>query len=137
MTEGTFRRVSVTRELLDAILAHARADAPRECCGLLLGTRTRLDVAVPARNMLASPTRFRIDPRDHFAALRSARSRGIDVVGAYHSHPASPAVPSPRDLAEAADPALLHLIASVRDHEVRAYSLQERNFRPVELVVFS
>ncbi len=123
--------------VVEQILAHARADAPRECCGLVIGTTDRLEAALPARNLSGSPARFRIDPHDHFAALRTARGRGLSVVAAYHSHPASPAVPSRRDLAEAEDPSLLHLIASVCDHEVRAYRLEAGNFEPIELVPFS
>src|SRR3989442_6447217 len=39
-------------------------------------------------------TRYLIDPADHFAAMRTARSNGRRVIGAYHSHPASAPTPS-------------------------------------------
>jgi proteasome lid subunit RPN8/RPN11 len=130
-------RAKIRHPLLEQLLAHARGEAPLECCGLLLGGPGQIEAAFPARNLLASPTRFRVDPRDHFAALRAARGLGLVVVGSYHSHPASPAVPSPRDIAEAADDEMLHIIVSLRDDDIRAYRLQGGNFRPVELVVFS
>lgn len=121
---------------MEAILAHARDEAPLECCGLLLGGAKRLVAAVRGRNLLASPTRFQLDPQDHFAALRLARGRGVDIVGTYHSHPASPAVPSPRDLREASYPDFLYLIAGLPDEDIRAYRLRDGNFRRVELVPF-
>ena len=60
-----------------------------------------------------SPTRFLIDPKDHIDARRAARGRGLEVLGFYHSHPHSPAWPSPTDVAEAAYPDAVHLIVSL------------------------
>lgn len=130
-------RVIIRRQVLEQIARHALAELPNECCGLLLGTSTRVEEAVPARNARASRTRFLIDPDDHFAAIRRARSSTQEVVGAYHSHPSSPARPSETDLAEANDPGLIHLIvslASERQPEIRAFRLIEGNFQPLELV---
>jgi proteasome lid subunit RPN8/RPN11 len=129
--------VQIRRQALDRILDHARADAPLECCGLLLGTAARIDLALPGRNVLASPTRFELDPADHFAGIRRARELGVEVVGAYHSHPASAAVPSPRDLAEASYPDFVYLIASPLEADVKAFRLVEGNFQAVALVPFS
>jgi proteasome lid subunit RPN8/RPN11 len=83
------------------LLAHARDDSPNECCGLLVGRRGVVERAVRARNLEAGPTRYLIDPQDHFAAIKAARADGLRVIGAYHSHPAGPAAPSPSDIAEA------------------------------------
>jgi len=129
--------VHIRREVVEQILAHARAEAPLECCGLLLGTRDRLEAALPARNLLASPARFEVDPVDHFGAIRRARDLGVEVVGVYHSHPASAPVPSPRDLAEASYPEFVYVIASLPRADLRAYRLLEGNFLPVALVPFS
>ncbi len=108
---------------MDEILAHARDAAPNECCGLLLGQEERVLASWRARNLEASPTRFLIDPGDHIAALRQGRARGLGVVGFYHSHPRTPAVPSARDVAEASYPDALYVIAGWRGHasEVRAF----------------
>ena len=139
MAPGEVNVARARREVIDEILRQARSAAPLESCGLLLGSRNEagewlLDTAFAARNLLDSPTRFQVDPEDHFRAIRTARERGMAVVGAYHSHPASAAIPSPRDLAEALDADLLYLIAGLPTAEVRAYRLHEGNFRPVELV---
>jgi proteasome lid subunit RPN8/RPN11 len=93
--------------------------------------------AVRARNVADEPaTQFLIDPADHFAALRLARSRGLDVVGFYHSHPASPPEPSPRDVAEFSYPNHLYAIVSLRAEpaEIRLFRFVEGNFRPIPLV---
>ncbi len=127
----------MTRAVRDAVLGHARRALPCECCGLLIGAAvgadTRITRAWPARNLRRSRTRYLIDPADHFAALRAARRDGLGVVGAYHSHPASPPSPSATDDREADDAALVYLIASPVRGEVRAYRLDAGRLRPVEL----
>ena len=135
------RTVEIRASVIDDIVAHARDDAPLECCGLLLGSGTRVEAAHRARNTLLSPTRYAVEPEDHFAALRAARTAGLSVVGAYHSHPRSPAVPSPTDLAEASYPDFIWLIVGVQGEggqpEVRAFRLEPGNFHPLPLVTFS
>jgi [CysO sulfur-carrier protein]-S-L-cysteine hydrolase len=103
----------IRQVVLDAIVAHARAEAPAECCGMLIGRGASIDDAVRAKNMAAAPTRFLIDPKDHIDARRGARDRGLEVVGFYHSHPASPAWPSETDIAEAAYPDAVHMVVSL------------------------
>ena len=130
--------VRMSRQAYDAVLAHARRTLPDECCGLLIGAarslNTRVVRAWPARNLRSSRTRYLIDPADHFKAIRAARRAGLAVVGAYHSHPASPPTPSPTDDREADDPGLLYVIASpARGGAVRAYRLAGGRLRRVEL----
>jgi proteasome lid subunit RPN8/RPN11 len=103
----------IRHEALDVIVDHARAAAPAECCGMLIGRDSSIDEAVRAKNIAADPTRFLIDPKDHIDAMRAARRRGLEVLGFYHSHPRSPAWPSPTDIAEAAYPDSVHLIVSL------------------------
>ena len=128
-------RVVFAREALDAVLRHARQDLPDECCGLLVGTSERIERAVPARNLRRSPTRYLVDPEDHFAVLREVRATGRVVRGAYHSHPRGPDTPSPTDISESHDPSLLHVIVSLRDEQpgVRAYYLADGGYTAVDL----
>jgi proteasome lid subunit RPN8/RPN11 len=129
--------VEIAKSAYDAIVQHARDAAPNECCGLLIGTPHRVDAAIRARNLEDSPTRFLIDPLDHFTAIRTARMRGQAVVGVYHSHPARDARPSPSDLQDASYPEYLFLIVSLAKDptEVRAYRLRNDAFVDVPLTI--
>ena len=100
----------IVQRVLDDVQAHAYAEAPRECCGMLVGDGTSIADHVRATNLAEGTTRFLIDPKDHIRALREARARGLDVVGFYHSHPRSRAYPSPTDVAECGYAGVLHLI---------------------------
>ena len=92
--------IQIPADIFDAMVAHARSEAPAECCGLIAG-RVGVDCTRFAlRNELASPVAYQADPRDLFDAFRAMRDRQLDLVAIYHSHPTSPAVPSRVDLAE-------------------------------------
>lgn len=84
----------MTPELLGRVLEHARAEAPRECCGLLISIKGDLAEYVPCRNIAEGEDEFRIDPSD----WAEAEDRG-HVLGVVHSHPGGPVTPSPADLA--------------------------------------
>jgi proteasome lid subunit RPN8/RPN11 len=115
--------------VMAAMVAHAREEAPRECCGLLIGKGDLVVRSVRAKNADPRATRYLIDPRDHFAAMREARSEGAEVIGAYHSHPASPPVPSPTDIAEAnSGPDFVYVIVSLVAEDVRAYQIADGGF---------
>lgn len=126
--------VRIAAPLVEAMVRAAVAAAPSEACGLLVGRGRDVVRMVPARNTDPSPTRYTIAPEDHFAALRTARREGLEVIGAWHSHPQGPAHPSPTDTAEAA-PDFLYLIVGLSPElAVAAWQLVNGNFVALSLV---
>ena len=128
--------VYVPASLRAALVAEARQARPDECCGLLIGTKNRVQFAAATTNM-ARRGRYRVDPAAHIELRRTLRrfSPPLSIVGAYHSHAHGPAMPSPTDLAEALYPAWTHLIIGLgeraqRRATVRAFRLA--NARAVE-----
>ncbi len=121
-----------------ALLAHASEEAPRECCGLLVGRGPDIDDAVPSANLDPDPARYRLDPAVHIATNRILRGTGREVVGVYHSHPHSAAVPSPADCREAHYPGFVWVIVSLagpRAEAVAAYRLRSDGFELVPIEV--
>lgn len=116
--------VVVVIEFADAAIQTIRHEGekayPRECCGLLLGRtaggRLAVASAFPCRNLKAdvSYDRYEVDPRDFLRADRLARDQGLEVIGAYHSHPDQPAKPSPVDARESLQ-GFLYVIVEVRE----------------------
>jgi proteasome lid subunit RPN8/RPN11 len=123
-------------ELATAIEDQARRAAPNECCGLLIGSGDTVSDVIPTTNMAADPAcRYVIDPAEHFAAIRIARSRGAEVIGAYHSHPLSPPAPSATDRLEAFGSFLFVIIGlAAGAAEIRAWQLEGGNFVQVPFV---
>ncbi len=129
--------LTIKQHVIDALVAHAREESPNECCGLLGGTGGVVDASMRAHNLKASPTEYLVDPADHFAAIRQWRAEGLDVIGAYHSHPRSEAVPSATDVREAYYPEFAYVIVSLQDPQrpdIRAYQIARGNFTPVTVV---
>jgi len=112
--------ISISPEDLSAIREHGERDYPYECCGLLIGRfdadGTKIVVETypisNAREESAKRNRFLIEPEELMRGERYASSKKLDVVGFYHSHPESPAVPSQYDL-EHAWPTYSYIIVSV------------------------
>ena len=92
--------LEIPAEIFDAMIEHARTDAPVECCGLLAGRTGEITRSFRLRNELASPIAYQADARDLFAAFREMRETELELLAIYHSHPTSPARPSRVDLAE-------------------------------------
>jgi proteasome lid subunit RPN8/RPN11 len=100
--------ITVPESLLREIRAHGVKDYPYECCGLLLGhygadgkVVTETYAISNEREESAKRNRFLIEPVELMRGERYARERDLEVVGFYHSHPDSPAVPSQYDLEHA------------------------------------
>lgn len=133
----TRRPVRISPEALRTMLAHARRDRPRECCGLLVGTRARVLAAVPMKNVARGRTRYRVDPAEHVAVRRVLRAiaPGISIVGVYHSHPDGRAEPSATDVTKALYPDWIHVIVGLgrRRAETRAFTIVSGHSRPLAL----
>jgi len=87
-----------------SMVAHARATYPNECCGAMLGAidgdvkTVRESVALQNAFEGAQAARYELRPEDLLAADKAARSRGMDLIGIYHSHPDCGAYFSQTDL---------------------------------------
>jgi proteasome lid subunit RPN8/RPN11 len=128
-------RLIIPRPLFDAMLAHAKAELPAECCGLLAGTIFegvgRVTQHLPLVNALTSPTEYESEPRSMLAAHKATRAAGTDVLAVYHSHPTSDPVPSRRDLERNYGEQLVNLIIGLRTAEpdVRGWWLTAESAR--------
>jgi proteasome lid subunit RPN8/RPN11 len=121
--------------LYQAMVEHALAALPNECCGLLGGIlgpdRVRAVQRFPLVNSAASPkVEYLSEPRSMFAADRALRAAGLDVVAVYHSHPTSRPVPSKKDIAANYSETVINLIISLQggQPEVRAWWLWDGGY---------
>jgi len=124
-------RLSIPRPLYEAMLAHARAELPAECCGLLAGTIDgdigKVSDHFPLVNALKSPTEYESESRSMFAAHKAMRAIGTEVLAVYHSHPTSDPVPSRRDRERNYSDMVMNLIIGLKaaEPDVRGWWLSE------------
>jgi [CysO sulfur-carrier protein]-S-L-cysteine hydrolase len=117
--------VRISRALLDEIIAHARADAPNECCGMV-AARDGVAVAVHrARNTAASPLRYEMDGMEQYQIQTAIEDAGLELGAIYHSHTRSAPEPSQTDINLAFYPEALYVIVGVAGDEpdVRAWRI--------------
>ena len=107
--------LSLPRSLIDEMIAHAKEDAPNECCGIIAGEDGRAAKLFRARNAEASPYRYNVEPRDLFRIFRECEENGWSFLAIYHSHTASEAYPSPTDVRLATWPEAYYVLVSLKD----------------------
>lgn len=107
--------MKINQNIIEEMIAQAQKDAPNETCGYLLGTDDVVTENYWMENIDHSPEHFSFKPKDQFAALKYARSKGLRILANWHSHPASPSRPSQEDLRLANDPTIRYAILSLHE----------------------
>jgi proteasome lid subunit RPN8/RPN11 len=130
-------RLVIPLRVYEEMLAHARAEAPLECCGFLAGL-DRPEQVIPLINRLQSPVAYEADPASLIRAHREMRSQGWHELAIYHSHPTSPAIPSRTDLQRNGyGTGIVHVIISLAEgqNSIRGWRFDPDEFYEVCLIV--
>jgi proteasome lid subunit RPN8/RPN11 len=132
--QTSLRLVRISQADHDALIAHARDDAPNECCGYLWAEDGEVKGVERAENPRKSPYGYELDHKSLFAA-NELDDDGYEV-GIYHSHPKSPAEPSQTDINLATYPHWRYLIVSLKDEPVvRVWRIADGKVEEEELDV--
>ena len=120
--------LTLSRDLRDRIVAHARRDHPDEACGILAGPvgTDRPTRFIPMTNAARSPTFYEFDSTEQFQVWREMDDQDEEPVVIYHSHTATEAYPSRTDIGLAAEPGAHYVLVSTRDEdetEFRSYRI--------------
>jgi proteasome lid subunit RPN8/RPN11 len=118
--------VQIKREILEAIVRQAKEEAPRECCGLLMGEDEIVTHHRPMKNVSESNVRYAMEAQALFQFFKDLRAANQKHLGIYHSHPASEAYPSETDIRESFYPDCAYFIVSLMNPGsplVRAFRL--------------
>lgn len=124
--------ITLLREHLEEMFAHAREMNPSECCGLIGGSLSvSAQTVYRLRNVAADPLMgYEAAPEELFAAQKRMRERGEQLLGIYHSHPrASEPVPSETDVRLAYYPLAIYFIIGLgaTGETLRAFRISERD----------
>jgi [CysO sulfur-carrier protein]-S-L-cysteine hydrolase len=119
--------VRIARELVDEIVAHARREAPNECCGMVAARDGRAVQVYPATNAAASPLRYQVEPHDQYRIETAIDDAGLELGAIYHSHTRSAPYPSQTDINLAFYPDAVYVIVGVAGEEadVRAFRIRD------------
>jgi proteasome lid subunit RPN8/RPN11 len=134
----------IGRDLVDAMVAHARRDHPDEACGVIAGPEgsDQPQRLIEMENAERSPTFYRFDSGEQLRVWRAMDAADQVPVVIYHSHTATEAYPSRTDVSYASEPDAHYVLISTRDpetHELRSYrivdgSITEEDVQVVDVV---
>ena len=107
----------IARALLDEVIAHARAEAPNECVGVIASRDGEAVAVHRATNAAASPLRYEIDAKELFTLHDAIDAAGLDLGAIYHSHTRSAPEPSQTDINLAFYPEAVYIIVGLSGEE--------------------
>ncbi|GAB90186.1 Mov34/MPN/PAD-1 family protein [Gordonia rhizosphera] len=120
--------LTITQDLIDSMVAHARADHPDEACGIIAGPEgsNRPERFISMVNAERSPTFYRFDSGEQLKVWREMDRLDEEPVVIYHSHTATEAYPSRTDISYASEPNAHYVLVSTREPhtaEIRSYRI--------------
>ncbi|MEI6230144.1 MAG: M67 family metallopeptidase [Actinomycetes bacterium] len=129
--------LTIRQDLVDAMVAHARADHPDEACGVIAGPEgsdqpTRF---IPMVNSARSPTFYEFDSMDLLKLYRDMDDNDEVPVVIYHSHTATEAYPSRTDVSYASEPEAHYVLVSTRETGTQDGPYELRSYRIVDSVI--
>lgn len=130
--------ISLAKELFQQIVKHCVKELPDEACGILAGKGVSIEKACEMVNAEKSPENFIMDPAEQLKVMKELRNLGLEMVGIYHSHVASEAYPSARDIELAFYPEARYCIVTLKDKNnprMRAFRIKEGKITEEEVII--
>jgi proteasome lid subunit RPN8/RPN11 len=93
--------LKISAEALEQMVEHCEQEYPNEACGNLAGKGELASAVYPIANDAASPTWYEMNTSQQLKAQKEIRREGMSHLAVYHSHVATEAYPSPRDVERA------------------------------------
>ncbi|MCB8945414.1 MAG: M67 family metallopeptidase [Ardenticatenaceae bacterium] len=116
----------IDKSVYEAVIIAGQVGYPLEVCGLLAGKNGRITHHYPILNKLQSHVAFEMEPLQQIETMLAIEASGLEILAIYHTHPRSPAIPSPTDIAQAYYPKFIQFILSLQEPErpsLRAFTI--------------
>jgi proteasome lid subunit RPN8/RPN11 len=129
--------IKIPKSVYQAIIEHARKEAPLECCGILAGMDGTVQKAFQLRNEEQSPVRYLMSPQEQLKVFEEMARERLEMVGIYHSHTHTVPYPSETDVKLAFYPEVSSVIVSLKEEppDVKAFRIREDAVFPEEIEV--
>lgn len=121
--------IALPKKIYDRMVAHAKEGFPNEACGILAGPKAgAVSEFYPMKNVDNSAISYFMDPKEQLLIFKQMRQASLEMCGIFHSHVASEAYPSQKDVRLAFYPDVSYLIVSLSEMEKPAL----RSFRVLD-----
>jgi len=131
--------ISITKKVYESMIDNAKNDYPNEACGILAGEPKGLvSVFFPMANMDNASISYFMDPKEQLSVFKKMREIGVEMSGIFHSHVASEAYPSQKDIRLAFYSEVSYFIVSLMDMKkpvLRSFKIQNEKVAEEEIKV--
>jgi proteasome lid subunit RPN8/RPN11 len=135
--QGTADFLFIPKDIFDEMVTHCRQGYPNEACGILAGRGNEVSKVYMMTNTEGSPVSYMMEPSEQFRAMKDMRTNDLSMIAIFHSHPASPACPSAKDLGLAFYDDCVYVIVSLAEAApvVKGFSIKDGKVKEVNLAV--
>jgi len=122
----------------DRVVSQCLREFPNEACGILAGNAGKVVKVFEAANADKSPSSYLMEPKEQLRIIKEIRNSGLEMSGIYHSHVASEAYPSSRDLELAFYPEASYVIVSLIDKSnprIRSFKIADGGITEEEVKI--
>lgn len=95
------KKILISENQKQQLINHAKKSTPNESCAILFGTTLdntyHVSEVYLTENIEKSNVNFTISNEELIDAYKTAEEKKLDIVGIFHSHPDSQAIPSETD----------------------------------------
>lgn len=95
------KKILISENQKQQLINHAKKSTPNESCAILFGTTLdntyHVSEVYLTENIEKSNVNFTISNEELIDAYKTAEEKKLDIVGIFHSHPDSHAIPSETD----------------------------------------
>ena len=131
--------ITLSNVAYESMLAHADAGFPNEACGILAGLKEgEGSKFFPMRNMDEASISYFMDPKEQLKVFKDMRVKNLQMTGIFHSHVASVAYPSQKDVRLAFYPEPSYLIVSLSDRSrpvLRSFKIKDEKVTEEEIKI--
>ena len=131
--------ITLPRTLANRLLTLAQLTPNTEICGLIAKQEDNTYQVYPIENIADNSTCvFEMKPQQQINAFKTIREKQQTLFAIFHSHPHSEAIPSRKDLSDAAYTDALNIIISLSTEgvlDMRGYFYTENNHESVDLII--
>ncbi len=113
--------VVIQKKIVEIMKKHSISEAPEEACGVLAGINDVVTDIFECKNVDSNPnSAYTIDPKELIGIMEKVEksSRGLEILGFYHSHPFSGLRPSTVDVARASWEGVIYAIYSIPEDDL-------------------
>ena len=132
-------QINVPQHIFDDMISYCREGYPNEACGILAGSGHEASRLYRMLNVESSPVSYLMDSKEQFEVMKALRDDRLSIVALFHSHPASAAYPSAKDVALAfyEDSAYVIVSLSGREPLVKAFFITNGVVEEIEINVMN